>query len=200
MNQLARRCIALVAVGGVAASCTVSTYGYQYKVRQDFGGGEEPEQPSAEARQLLANATTVAFYPPDVCLNTDTAASEKRVQQLRASCGVLMSTLERAAERAGYEVYSWQNLRGAGRAIDFARQANVDVLFEINEFDLGSLDDSAIQRTLTFFERENGVDAPLTVSDQLAQRCRDYAAQSMAPGPDALTGTVDIKTVSVGDG
>jgi hypothetical protein len=200
MQQLTRRWVAVVTVGSFAASCAVSTYGYQYRVRQDFGGGEEPEPPSPEARSLLANATTVAFYPPDICLNTDAQTSDARVQQLRANCGVLLSTLERAAERAGYQVYSWQNLRG-GRAIDFARQANVDVLFEINEFDLGSVDDSATERTLTFFEQsKTGVDTPLAVSEQLAQECRAYAAQSTPVGTDALSGTIDIKTVSVRDG
>jgi hypothetical protein len=191
---------------GVAALLTVGctkyvTYGYQYRMQQQFGGGEEPEPAPVEARELLATAKTVAFFPPDVCVNVDTTAGDTRVKQLRANCGVLMSTLERAAERAGYEVLSWQNLRGNKRPIDFAREANVDVLFEINEFDLSDINDSEVQRKLAFFERgERGVDSPLSVATPIAQQCSDYAKQADPARAAALNGTIDIKTVSVSDG
>jgi hypothetical protein len=191
---------------GVAALLTVGctkyvTYGYQYRMQQQFGGGEEPEPAPVEARELLATAKTVAFFPPDICVNVDTTAGDTRVKQLRANCGVLMSTLERAAERAGYEVLSWQNLRGNKRPIDFAREANVDVLFEINEFDLSDINDSEVQRKLAFFERgERGVDSPLSVATPIAQQCSDYAKQADPARAAALNGTIDIKTVSVSDG
>src|SRR5688572_15995632 len=98
------------AVAALTAACTPTVrYGYQYKLKQDFTARYEPEQPTVEARKLLATAKTVAFYPPDTCANINPDVEQKRVQQLRASCGVLMSSLERAAERAGYDVYSWQN-------------------------------------------------------------------------------------------
>src|ERR1700733_803834 len=136
-------------VAVVVAGCThYTTYGYQYRVAQQFDSGAEPDPISVEARQLLATAHTVAFYPPDYCVNSE--SGEHKAKELRATCGVLLSTLERAAEHAGYEVLSWQNLRGGKRPIDFAREANVDVLFEINEFEPGELSDSEIQRTLTF--------------------------------------------------
>ena len=187
---------------GLTAGCTkYVTYGYQYRMQQQFGGGEEPEPAPVEARELLATAKTIAFFPPDICVNVDATASDTKVKQLRANCGVLMSTLERAAERAGYEVVSWQNLRGNKRPIDFAREANVDVLFEINEFDLGDINDSEVQRTLAFFERnEGGVDSPLSVATPIAQQCSDYAKQADPARAAALNGTIDIKTVSVSDG
>src|SRR3954462_13383840 len=98
-----------------------ATYGYQYQLTQQFGGAEAPEVLGREARELLANARTVAFYPPDLCLNTDTSHAGGRDQKMAvANCGVLLSNLERAAERAGYEVLSWQNLRGQKRPIDYA--------------------------------------------------------------------------------
>ena len=122
----------------VTAGCAqYATYGYQYRVAQHFDAGAEPDPISAEARQLLATAHTVAFYPPDYCVNSE--SGEHKAKDLRATCGVLLSTLERAAEQAGFEVLSWQNLRGSKRPIDFAREANVDVLFEINEFEPGEL-------------------------------------------------------------
>jgi hypothetical protein len=176
-----------------------ATYGYQYRVTQQFGGGDEPDPISAEARELLASAHTVAFYPPDYCVNSE--SGEHKAKDLRATCGVLLSTLERAAEHAGYEVLSWQNLKGPNqRPIDFAREANVDVLFEINEFEPGELSDSDIQRTLTFFDHGDHGDAPLQVSNAVAQSCQQYALQRDPPQTAALTGVIDIKTVAVADG
>lgn len=196
------RCVALVALASLAAGCQkYSWYGYQYRMKTEFGGGEEPEAANVEARQLLASARTVAFFPPDVCLNITADVDQKRIQELRASCGVLLSTLERAAERAGYEVLSWQNLRGGKRPIEYAREANVDVLFEINQFELGTLDDSQVERSMSFFVRDtDGHDAPLQVSTGLAQTCAGYAKQSERVEGAADIGTIDIKTVSVSDG
>jgi hypothetical protein len=183
----------------VMTGCThYTTYGYQYRVAQQFESGDEPDPISVEARQLLATAHTVAFYPPDYCVNSE--SGEHKAKELRATCGVLLSTLERAAEHAGYEVLSWQNLRGSKRPIDFAREANVDVLFEINEFEPGELSDSEIQRTLTFFERGDRGDTPLQVSNAVAQTCGGYALQRDPAQTAALTGVIDIKTVAVSDG
>jgi len=189
----------VAALAGGAGCAPTVYYGYQYRLTQELNGAEQPEAASAEARQLLGMAKAVAFYPPDACLNNETSAQKDK--ELHASCGVLLSTLERAAERAGYEVLSWQNLRGSRRPIDFAREANVDVLFEINQFEPGDIKDSDVQRTLAFFERSaQGIDAPVQVSSQLAQRCVAYAAQRDAIQTAALAGTIDIKTVSVSDG
>lgn len=188
-------------LGALASGgCTkYAYYGYQYRFNQEFVG-EDPETIPVEARQLLASAKTVAFYPPDICINTDTQISgdRKRVEQLRASCGVLLSTLERAAEGAGYEVLSWQNLRGSKRAIEYAREANVDVLFEINQFDLGELTDKDVEGGLAFFEREDGHDRPIQVPHAAA--CLAYAQRAQPTQEVAITGTIDIKTVSVSDG
>jgi hypothetical protein len=192
------RSICAVLVGLSAACTQFTTYGYQYKMQQSFGG-EEPEAAPREARQLLANARTVAFYPPDVCINVD--AGGVRAQQLHSACGVLMSSLERAAEGAGYEVVSWQNLRGNKRAIDFARESNVDVLFEVNEFDLGAILSSQIEQRLSFFEQaDTGTETPLSVSTGVAQTCAGYAKSINPSLPVGQHGTIDIKTVSVVDG
>jgi hypothetical protein len=192
---------------GCVVSCLVgclgtSTYGYQYQLQQQFTGGEEPEAPQVEARQLLAGAKVVAFYPPDSCVNADPSQGAKRLQELKASCGTLMSKLERGAQAAGYEVVSWQNLRppssGAQRSIDYAREAKVEVLFEVNEFEVVQLDDTSVERTLRFFKLEDGQERPVAVSSQLADACRRYRGglhQNVA-----WTGAIDIKTVQVVDG
>lgn len=181
------------------ANCTsYTTQGYQYRFDQQLAGGEDPEPAPVEARQLLAGARTVAFFPPDRCVNTtDKAESEK---EFRASCGVLLSLLERAAERAGYEVVSWVNLRGTQRPIDYAREAKVDVLFEINEVATDTIRDVDAKRTLTFFDRTTAGDQPLTVTAPVAERCRGWSAQRDPQISIGDVGTIDIKTVSVADG
>lgn len=187
---------------GITILCTMAgcghtaTYGYQYRIAQQFGGGEESEPAPAEARQLLAQAKTVAFFPPDSCLDTKQQATRSVISR----CGAVLSELERNAERAGYEVVSWVNLRGEKRPIEYAREANVDVLFEINELLPQRVDDRDVERTLTFFQRdETGDDRDLAVTNSIAERCRKWATRDQAVSP-GLTSTLDIKTVSVSDG
>ena len=185
----------LAMVAGCAKS---ATYGYLYRLDQQFAGGEDPEPAPVEARQLLARARTVAFFPPDRCVNTTDKA--EREKEFRANCGVLLSLLERAAERAGYEVVSWVNLRGTQRPIDYARESNVDVLFEINEVATDTIRDVDAKRTLTFFDRNERGDQPLTVTGPVAERCRAWSAQRDPRVAIGDVGTIDIKTVSVVDG
>lgn len=147
---------------------------------------------------MLASAKTVAFYPPDVCLNDKDQGTRSR--SIVQRCGVVLSQLERDAERAGYEVVSWVNLRGNNRPIEYAREAHVDVLFEINEMLPQEVSDSDIHKTLTFFSRDdNSADKDLGVSTGVAERCHRWATrdQKITPG---LNSTLDIKTVSVVDG
>ena len=196
-----RAASAAVVTVAIAGCATPPSFGYQYRMAQAFGGGEQPETITREARDLLAGAHTVAFYPPDRCLNTDVGPGTKQNERMvQANCGVMLSTLERAAEAAGYEVLSWQNLRGRERPIDYARDAHVDVLFEINEFDLDNVNDSDIQRSLTFFRRDQGIDTPVQVAQSTAVRCAGYASARDPVQAAALSGTIDIKTVSVTDG
>jgi hypothetical protein len=176
------------------AACGTTTYSYQYKSLQQFGVGEQPEPAPREARELLASAKTVAFFPPDSCVNAD--PSQARSQEIRARCGAMMSALEHAAEAAGYEVLSWQNLRGSKRAIEYAQESHVDVLFEINDLEADVIDDVSVKHTFSFTEG----DSPLQVSTSLAETCRDYAFRADPPKAAALSGRVDIKTVAVADG
>lgn len=180
--------------------CSTTTYGYQYKMQQQFTGGEEPEPPTREARDLLAQARTVAFYPPDECVNADSSNTRERQAEIHAKCGATMSALEHAAEDAGYQVLSWQNLRGSKRPIEYARESNVDVLFEINQLEPDVLDDTTVKHTFDFFEEDGASSEPLQVSTQLAESCRDYAFRADRPKAAALTGSIDIKMVSVADG
>jgi hypothetical protein len=195
-------CVALL------AGCPkYTTYGYDYRMSQQLGLSEDPTPPSVEARKLLQAAKTVAFYPPQGCLNTEmvnlganSVEERRRMQELRASCGVLMSSLERAAESAGFEVMSWQNLNGQKRPIEYAREANVDVLFEINAFTPEQLDASQVKHTLSFFEVTDDKTLDITVNPVTARRCKNDADTSIKLQIAGYTGTIDIKTVSVVDG
>lgn len=198
MRLFARSVTSLLCLSLIAGCAHTTTYGYQYRLDQQFGGTEESEAPPVEARQLLGGAKTVAFYPPDVCVNTERQSDKGSA--VIARCGVLLSKLERDAERAGYEVVSWVNLRGAKRPIEYAREASVDVLFEINELLPQQIKDVDVSRKLTFFERpENASDAALQVSTTVAERCHQWAKRDR-PITAGLTSTLDIKTVSVADG
>jgi hypothetical protein len=181
------------------AGCGTTTYGYQYKRQQQFSGGEEPEPAPREARELLANAKTVAFYPPAYCVAVDGGGDRQRQQEIHASCNVTISALERAAEDAGYEVVSWQNLRGSKPPIEYARDSHVDVLFEVNELETTVLDDTTVKHTFAFTEGD-GDGTPLSISTNLGATCRDYALKADPPKAAALTGSIDIKTVAVSDG
>src|SRR5262245_2408776 len=192
--------LATLCVGSLFACGHATTYGYQSTFDKQFLGNEEPEPPPVEARQLLAGARTVAFFPPDTCLNaTPTESQQDKV--LRARCGVLLSKLERDAERAGYGVVSWVNLRGTQRPIDYARDAKVDVLFEINELSPQRIKAGEARRKLAFFERDDhGVDRDLDVSSAVGRRCYEWATQGGKDEVAGLKSTLDIKTVSVADG
>jgi hypothetical protein len=199
-NPFASRQMAVAWIGAVVACGHTSTYGYQSSFDKQFLGNEDPEPPPVEARQLLASARTVAFYPPDACLNT-TATETQQDKVLRARCGVLLSKLERDAERAGFEVVSWVNLRGNQRPIDYARDAKVDVLFEINELSPQRIKASEAKRNMAFFERDDhGMDHDLGVSSAVGQRCNEWARREGKDEVAGLKSTLDIKTVSVADG
>lgn len=176
-------------------------YTYQEKLPPSaFGPPDVAEPAGREARQLLASARTVAFYPPDYCINVD-KEDVARSRTLRANCGVLLSSLERAAENAGYEVVSWQNLRGSQRPIDYAREAKVDVLFEINEFDFGAVNDKKLARTMEYTKYPtDGASSPFSPPPDVDARCQQYAAARRKVTDVAKIGVIDIKTVSVADG
>ncbi len=195
--------VAVVGLVLLAACPRQMNYAYQETLPASaFADGEPAEPAGREARQLLASARTVAFYPPDYCINIGADTEQvARYRTLRANCGVLLSSLERAAEKAGYEVVSWQNLRGTQRPIDYAREAKVDVLFEINEFDFGAADDAKLPRELAYTKWQTDRPySPFEPSQTIRDRCTTYAAARHKTMTVGKVGTVDIKTVSVVDG
>ena len=171
----------MLALGACKPPALAVTYAYQVHAADVAAHTEGPDAPAAETKQMLANARIVAFFPPDPC---------------DAHCAQLVGNLEKSAEHAGYQVVSWQNLRGPKRPIDFAREANVDVLFQIDRIDSGTQTETPDARTLTF----TADDAPLQVSPELAQTCREFSTHAEPPHVVARTATLAVQVLSVGDG
>jgi hypothetical protein len=200
-RSIATKTLAL-ACAAAAAGCTPHSKTYLYTPHYDVQAtGEDPDVPSVEARRLLATAKVIGFYPPDRCVNTTDKAEEEK--QFRASCGTVLTELETAAQKAGYEVETWVNLRSTDnrRAIDYAREAKVDVLFEINEMTVDKIQaDANIDRTLSFSDRTDHGDVSFNPSPGLAQRCFGWSKTHDSLPSFGDIATIDIKAVSVADG
>ena len=161
----------------------------------------DPTPLEADAVNEIARASTVAFFPPDACLDRRAAPSGTTTdeQVLRLQCGSVMTNLEKAAIDAGFQVVSWQSLRGTQQPIEYAKERDVELLFEINELDTVEVRDRDSAQTLSFFEhRGANDDASITVDANVANRCR--AAFGGGPGVSGLAASLDVKMVSVGTG
>jgi hypothetical protein len=204
-HRLDRRVIAVVTLVALGASCgTSKIYGYERTRKREFPDVFDPSPLTNAARAALAAAKKVAYFPPDWCDQNITARQTDTIvdsRVMRMHCGVLLASLERSAEAAGYDVVSWQTLRGSSRPIEYARSSGVDVLFEINEFDLVTLWARDARTNLTFFEEQNdGRRVPLTVNPEVGDRCLAYSRRGEENTALGLSGTIDIKMVSVADG
>ncbi len=106
----------------------------RYRVETDM----KVEQATTERRVAYAyegKPKTIAFFPPASCraISDVTKSNDARGNLVHDDCGVLLTLLEEGAVAAGLEVVSWRNLVGDQRALDYAREAKVDMLVEINE-------------------------------------------------------------------
>jgi hypothetical protein len=123
---------------------------------------------------------------------------DKRV--VRMQCGVTMSELEREAERAGFDVVTWQSLKGGTRPLEQAKEQKIDLLFEVNELDVVAEGDRASSLEFRYFSGEgNAPPQPLQVTAQDNAACKAYHAQS-APKISGMTSVLDIKMVQVTNG
>lgn len=205
MNRLVP--VVLLLAGLSLLACAGPTYyGVQYQLDRKNLVAADQQPPGPDARSVVKNAVTVAFFPPDACRETKSAGAgaTELSNALRMRCGVLMAELESEAARAGFQVVSWQTLRGGtGRPIDYARENKVDLLFEINElsFDIPPQDLFALSNMSFFRKARSPYDAPqpLTVRDLNATggRCQ----QKFYGGLSATAAVaLDLKMVSVSDG
>lgn len=191
-------------------------YGVEYSYRETTSGGESnmTAAPAPVVRAVVHRSNTVAFLPPDACreIHSTPTGSSQVSQILRLQCGPLMANLEDAASKAGFQVVSWQSLRGADRPIKYAREQGVDLLFEINELSINEVDKTITTVAtptsgLSFFESEseNGNErTPIELSRSALVRDRCLAAIGLFHVPRQIplrhTVTLNVKMVSVSDG
>jgi len=123
---------------------------------------------------------------------------DKRV--LRMQCGVTMSELEREAEHAGFDVVTWQSLKGGTRPLETAKEQKIDLLFEVNELDVVEEGNRSSSLEFKYFTGEgNGPPQPLQVTAEDNEACKAYHAK-YAPQISGMTSVLDIKMVQVTNG
>ena len=203
--------VQLVVVATVAVTaCTTTTtrtipttrfYGYTVVSTTSLDREDAPTPPD-RARAAITKLRRVAFVPPDSCLDmraADTGTTvEKRV--LRMQCGVTMSELEREAARVGFDIVTWQSLKGGQKPLEMAREQNIDLLFEINELDVIEEHTRSSAMEFRYFSGDgDGKLQPLDVSEDDNEACKAYHAQN-APQISGLTSVLDVKMVQVSNG
>ena len=94
-----RHALVLMLLASQPACPKPMSYAYQERLPASaFGPADSAEPAGREARQLLSMARTVAFYPPDYCINVD-KDEVARNRTLRANCGVLLSSVPSYKDR-----------------------------------------------------------------------------------------------------
>ena len=190
---------AMLVLGCAAGGGGIRYYGVTSATAQAVPEFREALPLSDQARAELKRGDTVAFFPPDRCLERSAtpSGSIQDQQVLHTQCGVVMTELERAAMAAGYQVVSWQSLRGSNRPVQYAKAQKVAVLFEINELGTTDVSDRDSSQALDFFEVQGPQRfAPVRVDRSVGDRCR-AAMQGAQPAIVGLSATLDVKMVSV---
>lgn len=160
---------------------------------------EPPPQAPGKAVAAIKKLKRVAFVPPDTCLDmraADTSTTvDKRV--LRMECGVTMSEMEREAEKVGFDVVTWQSLKGGSRPLEQAKELKIELLFEVNELDVIAESNRSSSVEFSYFYGEGaGPVQPLQVTEADNEACKAYHARA-APGVSGMTSVLDLKMVQV---
>ena len=166
---------------------------------------DRPPPPSAPGKATSAIKTLkrVAFVPPDSCLDMrggDTSTVVDK-QVLRMQCGVTMSELEREAEQVGFDVVTWQSLKGGSRKpLDQAKELKIELLFEVNELDVVEELDRSSSTEFRYFSGDGKAPPqPLQVTAADNEACKAYHAHN-APKISGMTSVLDLKMVQVATG
>lgn len=160
------------------------------------------------ASRLRQPGATVAFLPPDSCLDTEaTPSTATQVNEyIEMRCGVLMSELERLAALSGFEVVSWQRLKHRTELSDTwgaMESLDIDVIFEVDELATNSNDRDRHQvSNISFFEESASGRQPVEVEDVkgVANRCMARYGASIMPEDMVPSATLAVKMVGVDDG
>lgn len=154
---------------------------------------------TSDAPELLSPGQRIAFYPPDSCRQTTAAPERSReFELLSMTCGVLMSSLETTAARAGYEVVSWQLLKDKG-ALEAAKSFEIDVLLEVDQFVVSDRSAAKVSATnLGFFVQSSADDrTPLAVTQETALQCKGLIDSLIGQAIHGVTDLEDSATLAV---
>lgn len=204
MRKLIFAAFSLALLGGCASKYYVAAYELE---RRGVMADDGAHQVAATAKSSLRPGATIAFYPPDSCFDLKAAqpgAVEVR-RLLALTCGVLMTELEAAATGAGFKVVTWQALKGQKeRALDYAKQLGVDVIFEVNELDINSSARDLFSASEVSFHQQMSLTGrvPQVVKDveSVARQCRTRLFEHLEKEVNfGASVTADLKMVSVTD-
>lgn len=188
----------------ICASCVPTTTGSYYSVgykistrsTQTESDPETLKLPPSAAIELLAEVKTVAFAPPDTCLESG-IGNDIATQR----CGEVMTALEQAASESGLQVVSWQSLRGNEPALNYARRSSVDILFELNRLGPDNSSDTISRNgTLGFYEVNKANVHALPVTKATQDRCANKLLEKFAINATQNGVILDVKMVSVRTG
>ena len=195
--------VAVVGCGSTRTDTIPTTRFYAYTVAGESSLDKEPPpQAPGKAVAAIKKMKRVAFVPPDTCLDmraADTSTTvDKRV--LRMQCGVTMSEMEREAEKVGFDVVTWQSLKGANKPLDQAKELKIELLFEVNELDVIEESNRASSVEFRYFSGDGtGPVQPLQVTASDNEACKAYHDRS-APKISGMTSVLDLKMVQVSTG
>ncbi len=162
---------------------------------------DEVDALTDDAPLRLAKGKKLAFFPPDRCLDTEaTPMGADNTELAGMTCGPLLSSLETTAAKSGYEVVSWQLLKGR-TPLKAAKEFNVDVLLEVDSFTFNERGAGKRASTgLEFFEQTRADDRrPLPVEQSSGLRCKAYIDNAInQPGNmGSVSGEEDGATLAV---
>jgi len=168
--------------------------------------GDKKSTPDRSVARILRTGTTVAFNPPDRCLDMKATPSGTKsgIDIMSLQCGVLLAELEQKATEKGYNVVSWQALRGKDRPIAYARAQHVDILFEVNELSLPNAPIDVFRCAGgTYHEIITKKDRPriqVDNADVVDARCMAAIDSVLKQSRTTLAATLDLKMVDVNTG
>jgi hypothetical protein len=213
VRRLAALCTAATVLGPACAGAP----GSRYYVASSTLSRATAAEAADDVREVADTASsllrqgeaTVGFYPPDQCKTTSATQPGTTTVEgfITTDCGVLMSSLEKAAALEGYSVVDWKTLRDAHKSPrDAAIEVGADVLFVIDELSVNERRPDQFKVTdIGFYEQKSLAErAPITVKDVQAtgMLCKQIIdQQAAAAGPTNVdSATLAIKMVGVQTG
>ena len=169
--------------------------------------GVPPAGMDLATRSVLAAFGTIAFVPPDECVDIDVVGLREQDPLIGAWCGAIMSTLESEAMAAGWTVVGWRALGVSAMsepqvALERAREHSVDLLVQVNEFRWTAVDvavDEFARIRFVTVSRDERTTRPLRIAERHVPLCVDKVRDALVVAPLETIG-LDAQFVRVADG